>query len=115
MDNTHEIVSVFLDDEPFNPDELAHALSDPAGRALLIDLVALRHLSQPQEITAASAAGKGSSLRRGILAIAALLVALVGGYVLGARQTETAPAAPVPTRVIQTQAVWQDVPVERPQ
>ncbi len=116
MDKTQEIVSVFLDDEPFNPEELALALSDPAGRALLVDLIALRHLTQPEETTAMPVAGKWPSFRRGILAGAAVLVALIGGYFLGERQSgASASSAPAPTRVIQTQAVWQDVPAVRPQ
>lgn len=115
MDTAHKVVSIFLDDEPFDPTELAHALSDPAGRALLIDLIALRHLSQPQEMTAIPAAGKWTSLRRRLLAAAAVFVALIGGYFVGARQNVVSSVAPVPTRVIQTQAVWQDVPVERQQ
>ena len=114
MDKTHEIISVFLDDEAFDPKELADALGDPAGRALLIDLIALRHLTQPEETAAIPVAGKRPSFSRGILAVAALLVALIGGYFLGARQSGASSSpAPVPTRVIQTQAVWQDVPVER--
>ncbi len=42
MSSTHEVISAFLDEEPFDSEELMDALSDPAGRALLIDLVALQ-------------------------------------------------------------------------
>ena len=49
MSSSYEVISVFLDDEPFDSDELVRALSDPAGRAFLIDLVALRGIVQPAE------------------------------------------------------------------
>ena len=49
MSSTHEVISAFLDDEPFDPQELSDALSDPAGRALLIDLIALRRIVQPTD------------------------------------------------------------------
>jgi len=116
MDKSHDVISAFLDDEAFNAEELADALGDPAGRALLIDLIALRHLTQPEETAAMPVVEKRHTFPRGILTIAALLVALIGGYVLGERQNRASSSpAPVPTRVIQTQGVWQDVPVERPQ
>ena len=50
MNDTHEVISAFLDDEPFDAGGLATALSDPAGRAVLIDLVALRHVVQPDAL-----------------------------------------------------------------
>ena len=39
MSDRHEVISAFIDDEPFEPRELARALADPSGRILLIDLV----------------------------------------------------------------------------
>ena len=47
MTDRREVVSAFLDDEPFDAGELARALADTDGRALLLDLVALRSLVQP--------------------------------------------------------------------
>ena len=38
----HEVISAFLDNEPFDPQALAAALADPDGREWLLDLVALR-------------------------------------------------------------------------
>ena len=49
MNTTHEVVSAFLDDQPFEPEELAEALDDPAGRTLLIDLIVLRRIVQPTD------------------------------------------------------------------
>lgn len=40
----HEVISDFLDNEPFEPQALAAALAAPEGRELLLDLVALRAL-----------------------------------------------------------------------
>jgi hypothetical protein len=33
MNNTHEVISALLDNEPFDVGELSDALSDPDGRA----------------------------------------------------------------------------------
>ena len=45
MNTNHEVISAFLDDEPFEPQALAEALADPAGRELLIDFVLVRHVA----------------------------------------------------------------------
>ena len=37
-----DMISAFLDNEPVDPDELASALEDAAGRALLVDFVRVR-------------------------------------------------------------------------
>jgi hypothetical protein len=114
MSDTHEVISAFLDDEPFNSSKLAEALSEPAGRDLLIDLMALRHLTLIE--------GKGAqaltdqepwrSSLRAIVAVAAVLVALVGGYLVGERRGVVAiSAAPPATRVVQPTAAWQELPL----
>jgi hypothetical protein len=43
MENDN-VISAFLDNEPFGAAELAEALADPQGRELLLDLVAMRAL-----------------------------------------------------------------------
>ena len=109
MTDTHAVISAFLDDDPFGATELAAALSDPEGRALLIDLVALRHIVQPDDPVAA-AAGPLRSGWRPLLATAAMLVALAGGYVLGDRRNAVETSAPpAPTRVVQ-ETTWQVLP-----
>lgn len=116
MRDTHEVISAFLDDEPFNSSQLAEALSEPAGRDLLIDLIALRHLTQTEGKAAPAMTDQKpwrSSLRA-IIAVAAVLVALVGGYLVGQHQSGVAIAsAPPQTRVVQAPAAWQDVPLGR--
>jgi hypothetical protein len=110
MNDAHEVISAFLDDEPFDAGALDEALSDPAGRALLIDLVALRHVMQPgSEAMAAAGSGRSSRLRT-LLAIAAVLVGMVGGFWLGARRgTEALSTAPAATRVVET-GEWRPLP-----
>jgi hypothetical protein len=113
MTNTHEVISAFLDDEPFDPRELADALSEPSGRALLIDLVALRHIVQPD-----SAIPSGMPARRprrsplrAFIAAAAVFVALIGGYLVGERRgAMVVSEPPAPTRVVQSATTWQDIP-----
>ena len=113
MTNTESVISAFLDDEPFDAQELGQALSEPAGRALLIDMVALRHLVQPDEGVAVAATPprtwRGSL--RPLAAAAAVLVALAGGYFIGERRmvSDNAANPPAPTRVIQANE-WQILP-----
>ena len=112
MTESHAVISAFMDDEPFDAAELAAALADPEGRTLLIDLVALRHIVQPEE-PATSAAGTFPSRWRPLLATAAMLVALAGGYFIGdsrnAPDSSAPPAPPAPTRIVQ-ETTWQVLP-----
>ena len=97
MNTNHEVISAFLDDEPFEPQALAEALADPAGRELLIDFVLLRHVAESEE--SASVVTPTPALRSKrpvyLAAAAAVLVALLGGYQLGQRQlTDDSPRPP---------------------
>jgi hypothetical protein len=116
MNDAHEVISAFLDDEPFDPRALADALSEPAGRDLFIDLIALRHLTQMNgnDTPALTVQPPRRSSLRAFVAAAAVLVALAGGYLVGQRRGEAEMfEAPPATRVVQAPAVWQDVPVGR--
>jgi hypothetical protein len=112
MSDTHAVISAFLDDEAFEPVALAEALSDPAGRALLIDLLALRRIVQPEE-SSASVALLSPPRRfsvRSLLAAAAMLITLAGGYLIGERHgagDTTDP--PAPSQVVH-ETVWQTLP-----
>ena len=107
MNTAHEVISAFLDDEPFDPQDLAKALDDPAGRTLLIDSLVLRRIVQPAD--AVPAMRVLVPVRRygwRALAAAAMFVAAVtGGYLLGERRS-VAPLdeAPQPTHVVQAVA-----------
>lgn len=113
MNDTHDVISAFLDDEPFDAEELASALSQKEGRELLIDLVALRHVInvEGQPVPLRPAAPGKPSLLRALLPVAAVLVALVGGYVIGERQNQpVASEAPSATRVVEAQGEWRELP-----
>jgi hypothetical protein len=104
MSTTHEVISAFLDDEPFAPQELANALSDPDGRALLIDLIALRSIVQPTDAAPAIRQLNPVQQRpwRVAAAAAVLFLALAGGYLVGERRAAmTSSEAPPPTRVVE--------------
>jgi hypothetical protein len=111
MKNTnHEVISAFLDDEPFEPQVLAEAIADPAGREMLIDFVLLRHAAQSEE--PASAVTSPPRTRRSLylVAAAAVVVALLGGYELGQRQsTDDSAPPPAATRVVQSEPVWREL------
>ena len=106
MSNTHEVISALLDNEPFDPEELSDALSDPTGRALLIDLVMLRRIVQPGDpIPAAPTAKTVSGYSwRVAAAAAALVLSIAGGYIAGERRAETVSSeAPAPTRIVEAE------------
>jgi hypothetical protein len=109
---SHEVISAFLDNEPFDPQALSEALADPEGRALLIDLVALRRLTQPEDavlVPARSLRRTGRRPFRLVAAAALLTLAVVGGYQWGERSGAPATDPPPATRVVSSQGVWQDV------
>lgn len=48
----HEVISAFLDNEPFDAHTLATSLAEPGGRELLLDLIALRAVVQEEAVVA---------------------------------------------------------------
>ena len=104
MSTTHEVISALLDDQPFDRRQLADALNDPAGRALLIDLATLRRMVQPIEAVPDIRAADPVRRRpwRVLAAAAMLFLALGGGYLVGERRAVPSRAeAPAPTRVVE--------------
>jgi hypothetical protein len=115
MSDTHDVISAFLDDEPFDAGALAEALAQAEGRELLIDLIALRHLVQPggSDLSAFDRKPARSGLRA-LAAVAAVLVALAGGYFIGERRTASPSSAlPAATRVVEAPPAWQEIPAGR--
>jgi hypothetical protein len=108
MTTTHEVISAFLDDESFDPTALTEALADPAGRALLIDLIALRHVVRiDSSMPAATTAGRQVWMRL-VLPAAAVMLALLGGYQWGTRRGATAlPDPPAVTVVVPATTGWR--------
>jgi hypothetical protein len=107
----HEVISDFLDGEAFDPHALGEALADPAGRDLLIDFVVLRYAAQADDPAVVTGPPARRAPSRVLLAAAAALVALVGGYQLGHRHASVdATRPPAVTRVVPVD--WQSVPEE---
>lgn len=107
-----EIVSVFIDGEPVDPDLLARALADPAGRTCLVDLLRLGALVVEAETEAFG--GAPSPVRKEprvwLFAAAAALVVGLGAFAAGMQvgyQTMPTPTSarqedpPKPDRVIE--------------
>ena len=108
MNDKHEVISAFLDDEAFEPTALGQALADPDGRAMLIDLIALRHLvaESPEAVPVVRHRRRGRLLYA--VAAAAIVLASFVGYSLGERQgARSADAPPTPSRIVQTATGWQ--------
>jgi hypothetical protein len=107
MHESHEVISAFIDGEPFEPEQLTAALADPVGRALLIDLLALRQLAQV-DVPAAAVARRGRTALRLAMAAAAVVVALAGGYRWGVSTSTAAAVPPEPSRVLNNVGAWQE-------
>ena len=105
--DTHEVISAFLDNEPFDPADLARALADPAGRQLLLDLVALRALVRDEPPAAIERPAAVVSPRKWI-AVGFLAASVVFGAgaawllppLLQQRHAAVDNVPPTPTRVI---------------
>jgi hypothetical protein len=111
--SNHEVISAFLDERAFELKELAATLEQPEGRALLIDLLALRRVVQPSDVVPQLVMPVSSprSRLRPALAAAAVVMALAGGYLLGVNRPPVAEsAAPAPTRVVQVTSTSEDLP-----
>lgn len=78
MDN-HDVISAFLDSEPFDAVELARALADPDGRELLIDLVAVRALVRDESGGAPIVATAAPVSRPAWIAVGFLAASVVFG------------------------------------
>ena len=108
-----DVIAAFIDNEPFDPAELAAALSTPEGRDELLDLIALRDIAQPAVVGVPSAPPKRTPRTgRGWFAAAAVVLA-AGGYVVGRGVSDPVPApepAPTPTLEIRFEpgTNWQE-------
>jgi hypothetical protein len=112
MTHSHDVISAFLDDRPFDLEDLADTLEEPQGRALLIDLLALRRIVQPTDAVPVALPLKLTTRPwlRPAIAAAAVFVALAGGYVVGIRRAPTVLSeAPAPTRIVQVTSTGQDL------
>ena len=104
-----EVISAFIDQESFDAQALADALAEPAGRAMLIDLIVLRSLAEPDDVAPVAIARPRPQTRPVHLAIAAaaVVVALLGGYRWGARSVATETSTPPsPSRVVSGGTAW---------
>ena len=93
----HSVISALLDDEPLDAAELARALADPAGRRVLLDLVALRQLVREDGPDVAAGLVRSSTSRTAWLVAAAVILAISGTWFVTSRVSA---APPRPDRVI---------------
>jgi len=78
MDN-HDVISAFLDNEPFDPAELGAALGEPVGRDLLLDLVALRSLVRDESVGTTAARGRAEGSPQQWIAVGFLAASILFG------------------------------------
>jgi hypothetical protein len=103
--DTHDVISAFLDNEPFDATELGRALADPDGRELLLDLVAMRTLvrdeSMPVPIPAAAAhVSRPKWIAVGFLAASVLFGAGTAWLLPPLLRQPSADAPPQPDHVV---------------
>jgi hypothetical protein len=100
--DTHEIISAFIDDEAFDPADLATALADPDGRQMLLDLVALRTLVRDEPIAtpARAAASRPKWIAIGFLAASVLFGAGAAWLLPPLLRQRPADVPPTPDRVV---------------
>ena len=77
--DTHDVISAFLDNEPFDAAELARALTDPQGRELLLDLVAVRALVRDEPSIAPAPAQAAAVSRPKWIAVGFLAASVIFG------------------------------------
>jgi hypothetical protein len=100
---SYEVVSAFLDDEPFDAAELAMALADPAGRQMLLDLVALRTLVREEPIAPPAAAfmvSRRTWIAVGFLAASVLFGAGAAWVLPPLLQHQHAEVPPTPDHIV---------------
>lgn len=131
MDNDLEIIGAFIDGDRVDPAALKRALSDPAGRDYLVDLLALREIaSDIVPFTSSAPPARALSPLSGWATAAALLLCIGGGFLIGervnrasaplaspaatsaARPGASSVRAPEPTRVIRLEpgVNWTETP-----
>jgi hypothetical protein len=107
FDEKHTVLSALIDREDIDPDALATALDDPAGRAMLVDFVRLRVELQREDAASPSVATSRANTRRVSrprswrLAAAVLLplgIGIASGWWIGDWSRQERP--PVPNRVV---------------
>jgi hypothetical protein len=107
FDEQHAVLSALIDREAVDPDALAIALDDPAGRAMLVDFIRLRLQVQHEDAGSGNAetrratTARRSHLRLWRLAATMLLPLAVGvasGWWIGDWSRQEQP--PVPSRVV---------------
>jgi hypothetical protein len=105
--DSFEVIAAFIDGERVDPIALKSALAAPEGRDYLAELVALREVLGRDGAAAPPEIVRAPSVRRWVVAAAAMIALSVGGIALGhelaSREFRAAAAevaAPKPTRVI---------------
>jgi len=107
-----EVISAFVDDEPFDPDALGRALATDDGRQILLEFIALRHVIADDGAAVAPAVPVRPRSRWPLwAAAAAVVVALAGGFMAGRtlERRGQSDQAPAPTRTVELRpgVEWQ--------
>ncbi len=107
----HEVLSALLDREPVLPDALATVLEEPAGRALLVDFVRLRHIlhadgyveSTEDAVGTIQPSGWGRAIRRAAAVLLLIGAGGLGGMWLAHDERDSPP--PEPSRIVKLEPI----------
>ncbi len=107
----HEVLSALLDREPVHPEALASLLEEPAGRALLVDFVRLRHSLHPDgymestetAVGTIQSSGWGHAIRRAAAVLLLISAGAVGSMWLTHDERDSPP--PEPSRVVKLEPI----------
>lgn len=105
MDERFEIIDAFVDGERVDPAALKLALAESDGRDYLVDAWLIRETVQEEiaaEAVTPAAPVSAPAARRvpWLIAVAAAIVCLIGGYLMGARlEREASPAGAPATNI----------------
>lgn len=114
--DTYDVISAFIDDEPFDPADLAATLADPGGRQMLLELVALRTLVRDEPIAApahdAAPVSRPAWIAVGFLAASVLFGAGAALLLPTLLRQPRADVPPTPDHVVtfDTSSAGSDVP-----
>lgn len=90
----NQVISAFIDHEPFDLIELRNALATPEGREELLDLIALREIVQPAPAPAVGTQSPIRAVGRWVLAAVAASILALGGYSIGRFNATGRPQGP---------------------
>ena len=104
-----DVITAFIDNELFEATTLGDALATTEGRALLLDLVALRDIVQPEDRVVPVRRSRMPSHFLWVAAAAGIVISAIAGFQVGATRDGSTQAPPPAPTVVVTVPAWTDI------